>query len=70
MTKSEFNAAKASILPLAKAEHAKEHPTRTELRQTAVNWALWLGMTEEETEDLIAFLESEIVTVIKAFPIS
>ena len=70
MTNSEFNCIKDSILPLAKAEHAKEAPTRTELRQTAVNWALWLGMTEKETDELIRFLECNIVTVIKAVPVS
>jgi len=63
-------AIKNSILPLVKAEFADDYPTRTELRLSATNWGLWLGLTEEETEDLIAFLESEIVTVIKAIPTS
>lgn len=70
MTASEFNCIKDSILPLAKAEHKDETPTRTELRQTAVNWALWLGMTEKETDELIRHLECNIVTVIKAIPVS
>ena len=34
------------------------------------DWALWLGMTEEETETLIRFLECNIVTVIKSIPVS
>ena len=69
MTKAEFEATKSSILTQIKAG-LKETPTRTELKQAAVNWALWLGMTEEETEELVRFLECEIVTVIKAIPVS
>lgn len=69
MTKEEFKEAKNSILTQVKAG-LKEAPTRTELQQAAVNWALWFGMTEEETEELIFFLECNIVMVIKAIPFS
>ena len=69
MTNSELKYTLDALLPIIKEEH-KETPTRTELRESAVNWSNWLGMTGKETDVLIRFLECNIVTVIKTIPVS